>query len=70
MREVASTVLKDEAAAAVEAAGDVSPVEKLQVLLTKARRGNGPEGQALKKHGHKKSFLAIYIEVDCVGDLS
>lgn len=53
MRDVASKVLKDEAAAAVEAAGDVSPVEKLQVLLTKVRRGNGPAVEVLKEHGHK-----------------
>lgn len=55
MREVASTVLRDEAAAAVEAAGDVSPVEKLQVLLTNVRRGNVPEVKVLKKRGNNNT---------------
>ena len=44
MKDVASAVLRDEAAAALEAAGDVGPIEKLQALLTRvseaARRGS------------------------------
>lgn len=41
MKDVASGVLKDEAAAALEAAGNVSAVEKLQALLTKVRSNGG-----------------------------
>lgn len=37
MKDVASGVLRDEAAAALEAAGDVGPIEKLQALLTRVR---------------------------------
>lgn len=35
MKDVASGVLRDEAAAALEAAGDAGPIEKLQALLTR-----------------------------------
>lgn len=37
MKDVASGVLRDEAAAALEEAGDVGPIEKLQALLTRVR---------------------------------
>lgn len=37
MKDVASGVLRDEAAAALEAAGDAGPIEKLQALLTKVK---------------------------------
>ncbi len=40
MKDLASDVLRDEAAAAVEAAGDVGPVGKLQALLTKVNPKN------------------------------
>lgn len=44
IREAASLVLTEEAAATAEAASTASPVEKLQTLLTKARPRNGRGG--------------------------
>ena len=43
MKDVASNVLRDEAAAAVDAAGDVGPIGKLQAVLTKVK------GKAVEK---------------------
>lgn len=45
MKDVASEVLKENTVAVLEAAGDVSPVEKLQALLTKVHRGRPGGGR-------------------------
>lgn len=48
MKDVASGVLRDEAAAALEAAGDAGPVEKLQALLTRVRPPDKREAAAAR----------------------
>ncbi|CAM9715689.1 unnamed protein product, partial [Pylaiella littoralis] len=49
MKDVASEVLKENTVAVLEAAGDVSPVEKLQALLTKAKE-KGMSAERLFEH--------------------
>lgn len=53
MKDLASDVLRDEAAAAIEAAGDVGPVGKLQALLTKVK---------FKECGGVSRVLAVVLD--------